>query len=191
MPKYLNIGFFSTFSPDSFIYFLTVFTSMKFIYASILLVLAFLTLGCLNYISSTRDCGSNMGCFREALEYDCEKTAVTVSQNYGQLRLESFGPMWTDALNDERRMDCRVKVQVVSVNESALPPEALSQLKSANVPPSSISLTDMECSMSYKNFTGIYILKNATVAKAIYPSCHGTLKVLSDQVPAVKELMTK
>jgi hypothetical protein len=37
----------------------------------------------------------------------------------------------------------------------------------------------------------MYVLNNTTVAKAIYPSCYGTLKVLSDQVPAIKELMAK
>lgn len=164
---------------------------MKFLYASILIIFAFLTFGCFNYVGSTHNCGSDVSCFRDALEYDCEKSVVTVSQRYGQLKLESLGPIWIDALNDERRMDCRVKVQVVSVNESAIPPEALAQLKSANVPPSSISLTDMECSMSYRNFTHMYVLNNTTVAKAIYPSCYGTLKVLSDQVPAIKELMAK
>ena len=156
-----------------------------------MIVLAFLTFGCYNYVRSSRDCGSDMSCFRDKLEMDCEKASVTVSQNYGQLRLESFGPIWIDALNAENRMDCRVKVQVVSVNESALPSDALAQLRSANVPPSSISLTDMECIMSYRNFTDIYIKKNVSVTKAIYPSCYGTLKVLSDQVPAIKDLMAK
>ena len=164
---------------------------MKLYLLFILFAFAFLTFGCYNYLRSTDNCGSDLSCFRDALEYDCEKAVVTISQSYGQLKLESLGPIWIDALNAERRMDCRVKVQVVSVNESAIPPEALAQLKSANVPPSSISLTDMECSMSYRNFTHMYIYKNVNVTKAIYPSCYGSLKVISDQVPAIKELMAK
>lgn len=122
---------------------------------------------------------------------DCEKSTVTINQSYGSVFLESLGPIWVDALNNEKRMDCRVKVKVISVNESALPQEAIAQLKSANVPPSSISLADMECSMSYRNFSDIYIRKNVSVTRAIYPSCYGTLKLLSDQVPAVQDLMTK
>lgn len=162
---------------------------MKFAIIGVLILTALLTFGCFNYTRSTRDCGSDINCFRDHLEYDCEKATVTIAQNYGTLKLESFGPIWVDALNSEKKMDCRIKFQVISVNESAIPPEASSQLKSANVPPSSISLTDMECVMSYRNFTDIYIKKNLNVTKAIYPSCSGSLKIISDQVPAIKSMM--
>jgi hypothetical protein len=150
--------------------------------------------GCINYGLSTRECGSDIYCFRDRLEMDCEKSILTLNQQYGMIRLESKGPVWTDAVfgKDKRAPSrCEVNIRITEVNESAVPAAQKQQLQSAGISISSITLAEMNCVMTDRDFYKIYYAKDKEVAKTVYGTCSGTLKLLADQVPALQEFMTK
>ena len=166
---------------------------MKRILAIILLGFSFLMFGCINFIGSTKDCGADISCFRDRLEMYCEKGTLTIAQQYGTVRLESKGPVWTEAVLGKDKYApsrCNVNIQITQVNESAIPATQKQQLQDAGVSASSITLADMTCVMTENDFYKIYYLKNRTTAKKVYETCGGTLKIIADQIPALQELMT-
>lgn len=158
---------------------------MKYLSHIAILGIVLAIFGCLNYFGNAADC-KTLICFIEHLREDCYKATLSIDQSYGTLRFESLGPLAVDILSD-KAPQCRTNIKITHINESAIPKDQKKLLDDLYIPASAITLADMECLMTAKEFEQIYDEHNTKTGQKVYSTCVGSLKEVADKVPAIKK----